>query len=635
MKRFIFSIFFILFFTQAVFSQDVFKVTSVNFDESNSFIFLTSPDETSDAIIKNVKLYKLQNPKRVYFDINSAILTTPAQNWFLSSGGVKQVKVNQFSTNPNKIRVLLYLEDDFDPSKISFYRVSNNLIIKLNNGKNICNNNYFQNTYSDERKSSKDFYENLSISNFQVEKLKTATNETKKDDLLNQIQNAFESTNSAVSKNLSNTQDINVNNELIKKELKLRSKYYINQITAKENGFLISGFGAASIEKPMYLTNPARVVFDIPNTIVNNDILNNEIKIGQDTVKVGQFDSNKARIVITSGELEKYFPIFSSDGQSIIFMNTEKFDVTSLFSKTNDALSYYVKKTDANTTEFIIAFNAPLVHSIRRDSSKLTVNLYNTLRYNENTFKNSIARTNLENMQIELLQGVGLKLIIPLQKDALLNCYLGSDGKSFRFTLKGSKISSELYKQSRVVILPKFDGKKKVVIDPGHGGSDYGAIRCGINEKDINFDIAKRVQAILSSKGISVTMTRVTDDFISLQDRTNFCAEICPDIFVSIHVNSSSKEGISGIETHYYHQESIELAQTVHSCMISQIKAKDRGLFKSKFYVINHTEVPSVLLEIGFLSNNQERAELVCEERKQQTAKAIADGIIKYLNKYK
>ena len=88
----------------------------------------------------------------------------------------------------------------------------------------------------------------------------------------------------------------------------------------------------------------------------------------------------------------------------------------------------------------------------------------------------------------------------------------------------------------------------------------------------------------------------------------------------------------SGIETHWYHDYSKNLAEIIHKHLIKQIpSSKDRGLFKSKFYVINHTTVPAVLCEIGFLSNPDERNELITENRKQRTAKAIADGIIEYL----
>lgn len=628
LKKIFFLIFFIIFFAQAAFAQDVFRVTSVNFDTSNSLIFLTSPDNTTEAIMKNIKLTKLQNPKRIYFDINSAVLATSTQSWFLNSGGVKQVKISQFSVNPSKIRVVLYLDEDFNQSNISFLKVNNNIVIKFKD--EMCQNEYFQNTYRDEHTSSSDFYENLSISNEEIEKIKTATSSDGNNEVLNQIQNAFNSSN--LQSNTIKSVSAKTSEE-IKKELRLKSKYYVNSVFVKSSGVLISGFGVVGIEKPMYLTNPARVVFDIPNAIANPDLKDKEFKIDQDTVKIGQFEQNKVRIVITSNELEKYLPVFSSDGQSLLIVKPDSIDTTELFSKTTDAVGYYVKKIPPLTDEFIIAFNSPVVHSIKRDTSKLTINLYNALRYNEQTLKNTIFQTNLSNMQADLLPKVGLKLTLPLEKDNVVNCYLGADGKSIKITLKSAKPKQSVRTSERTIILPKRGGRSAVVLDAGHGGSDYGAIRYGINEKDINLDIVKRVEAILLSRGVNVTMTRNIDTFVSLEDRTIITANINPDIFVSIHVNSSVKPEILGIETHYYHQNSLELAQTIHASLMSCISTRDRGLFKSKFYVINHTTVPAILVETGFISNACERAELVSEQRKQQTAQAIADGILKYLNR--
>ena len=77
------------------------------------------------------------------------------------------------------------------------------------------------------------------------------------------------------------------------------------------------------------------------------------------------------------------------------------------------------------------------------------------------------------------------------------------------------------------------------------------------------------------------------------------------------------------------------LAQTVHASLASAVQSPNRGLFKSKFYVINHTTVPAILVEIGFISNSGEREQLVGEKRKQATAKAIADGVENYFKQYK
>ena len=171
---------------------------------------------------------------------------------------------------------------------------------------------------------------------------------------------------------------------------------------------------------------------------------------------------------------------------------------------------------------------------------------------------------------------------------------------------------------------------KRILIDPGHGGTDYGAIRGEINEKDIVLDVAKLVQKELDKLGHTVIMTREDDTYVSLQDRVDLSEKENADIYISIHVNSSVKPEIEGVETHYYHQESIDLAQAVHESLINNLKSFDRGLFKSKFYVINHTTMPAILCEIGFISNENEQKLIITDKRKQQTARAIVEGVLRY-----
>lgn len=623
-------IFFIFISTQATFAQEFFKVTSVNFDTSNSIVFLTSPDNTTEPILKNIKLVKLSNPKRAFFDINSAVLSCPPQNWFFNSGGLKQIKIGQFSANPNIIRVVMYFDESFNPQNVSFLKINNNIAIKFKDG--MHTEEYFQNTYHDQSSSIVDVYENLTISNEDISKVQIAVNTSSKDDVLGQIQQAF---NASMAPEAAIKPVSAPKTNIIKKDLKLKSRYYINAVTTKSNGVLISGIGSVGVGKPLYLTSPARVVFDIPNAIVSPEFRAKELKINDsESVKVGQFDSNNARVVITSDQLEKFAPIFSTDGQSLLIVNPDKLDPSSLFTKTTDIVAYYYKAVNPQTDEFIVAFNAPVVHSVKRDSSKVTIYLYNALRYNDKTFKDSISSTGLSEMKIDLLPKVGLKITLPLKKENTVSCDLGADAKSLRIIVKGPKTKVVAPKAKSIDPSLRIKGGKRVVLDAGHGGADYGAIRDGINEKDITLDVTKRTEAILLAKGVSVEMTRRRDETVSLQERTIFTDSKNPNIFVSIHVNSSTGKVASGVETHYYHPESLDLANTVHCQLAGDIKCPDRGLFKSRFYVINHTDVPAILVEIGFISNDKERAELVTEQRKQQTAEAIADGIIDYLNKH-
>ena len=185
---------------------------------------------------------------------------------------------------------------------------------------------------------------------------------------------------------------------------------------------------------------------------------------------------------------------------------------------------------------------------------------------------------------------------------------------------------------------PTISSMKKVVIDPGHGGADSGAIGGGIYEKDLNLDVAKMVQEKLMKKNIYVYMTRSKDETLTLEDRVNYSNEINPDIFVSIHTNSTVKEDSYGVETHYFKDNSYKLAQVVHGNFASEKNLRkwetiDRGVIKSRFYVINHTEAPAILIEMGFISNLDERTKLIKKGRKEDIADSIVEGILEYLDK--
>ncbi len=620
-KFFIFILIFLIAmisFAPRTLANELFKITSANFDTSNSMIILTAQDTPGNGIAKELKLVKMDNPTRAYFDVDNTIITMPKQDWTFTSGPIKQVKISQFSTNPNIVRVVMYFEEDFNIDNIKLFKVKNNIIIKFTKN-NTCNENYLQNTYRDEHSSSSDFYEYTTV---------MIPAETSQSDVVGQIQEAFNSTTEAIQ------------NNIIKKELKLNTKYYLNSATVKENLILLNGFGAVSIERPYILSNPTRIVYDLPNTLTDTKIRNKEFKINEtDSVKIGQFAVNKARIVITSENAGNYIPVYSNDNQSIIFANMQKVNYQTLITTGSNITGYSKEKNDEQTSSMVLFFDSPIVHAVDRDNSKFDVYIYNMSKYSEDRFKSTFAGTPFAKAQLTLLPKVGLKISIPLEQDSIVNTYLGGDGRTLKVKIKEPK------KKSVVAVIPPVasivspkptgSGKKKIVIDAGHGGSDSGAIGGGIYEKDITLDVSERVRDILAKQGFIVQMTRANDSYVSLQDRVAISEKFNPDIFVSIHVNSSVRPEIKGVETHYYHQESMALAQTVHSSFASAVNSPNRGLFKSKFYVINHTTAPSILVEIGFISNNAERAELVSEKRKQATAKAIADGVQEYFKQYR
>lgn len=614
---FVTFLFLILGFTPKVFAESIFKISSANFDISNSIISLTSSTLTELPDFSDIKVVKLSNPTRVYFDIPSAVLLGGKKDWVFSTDGIKEVKISQFSTNPSIVRVVIHYDDNYDISNMKFESLKSGFFIKFKG--DIVQNPFMQNTYRDDHSSSNDFYEYMTVSSTAAQNPAEAI--ARIDSALNNPVMAH-----------------------ITQELKLKTRYYIDKISTNTGMVTVNGIGSAAIEKPMILTNPLRIVFDLPNTLVNPAIRNKEYIISSgESVRVGQFSVNKARIVITTDNVTKYIPVYSRDNQTLVLTNTDYTNNLKIASGNASVTNYTNTKIDTLTSAMTINFSNPIVHGFDRTNSEVILYLYNVPNVDSGVFNKKFNDTAFSQAKIEKVSK-GSKLTIPIEHDSLVSTFLGMDGKTLKVQIKAprdtSKISSQPIQDPTEIKppinMPKgTDGKFKVVIDAGHGGTDVGAIRNGTYEKHITLDVAKRVEKLLKAQGYGTLMTRSDDSYVSLQDRVDFSEAYQPDIFVSIHVNSSTSDSPNGIETHYYHQESLPLAQAVHSSLISAIKTNNRGTFKSKFYVINHTTAPAILIEIGFLSNYTDRVQLLTNERKQATAKAIVEGINDYFKSSK
>ena len=174
-----------------------------------------------------------------------------------------------------------------------------------------------------------------------------------------------------------------------------------------------------------------------------------------------------------------------------------------------------------------------------------------------------------------------------------------------------------------------------VVIDPGHGGGDPGAIGIrGLQEAEINLDISQQVVALLKQKGVNAMLTRTRDVEIDLEPRVAFAEKANADVFVSIHSNSfdASRTDVSGVETYHYSGGSGQrLAQSVHKNLIRDTGARDRGVKTANFYVIKYTDMPAILVEVGFVTGSDDAARLSSTSGRAKTAQAIAKGILEYL----
>jgi N-acetylmuramoyl-L-alanine amidase len=194
-----------------------------------------------------------------------------------------------------------------------------------------------------------------------------------------------------------------------------------------------------------------------------------------------------------------------------------------------------------------------------------------------------------------------------------------------------------------------------VVLDPGHGGQDSGAMCGGVMEKDVTLDVARRVDRLLDSQGIATLMTRLGDSYVSLADRAAFGNRVNESIFVSIHFNEDNKPVASGVESYYAaHQiasgsalaswlpffsrppssspkpESQSLAGFIQEALVARTRSVDRGTQAKQFFVIANVTSPAVLIEGGFITNKVELLKLASEDYRDQLAAAVADGILRY-----
>ena len=177
-----------------------------------------------------------------------------------------------------------------------------------------------------------------------------------------------------------------------------------------------------------------------------------------------------------------------------------------------------------------------------------------------------------------------------------------------------------------------------VVIDPGHGGPDSGAIGIkGLRETDVVLDVSKIVTNILNKKGVKVKMTRTNEIDLDLGPRVSIANNTKADIFVSIHANASvgKKRNINGLETFYYSGwKGRLLAEKIQKQIIKVSPGSpDRGVRRGNYFVIKQTNMPAVLVEIGFVTGKLDGSRLSKDMHRERVAYAIARGILEYLER--
>lgn len=639
------------------FAAETIKINSINFDNSDSIIFLgTSGGEelTDFKISKKI----LSDPDRVFFDIENAVITFPNKTFELKNSRLKQLKIAQNSVDPNIVRIVILNSPNYKSSQIKVLRIKNNIIIKLSSETPL--QQYLTQIYKETKGSAVEYYDKAIVIPEEQPQIKES------DEIFNKVQQAFKQDDQEI-----------VRPNIEQKQAKLKSRFFLEKVTIKNGNILLSGIGVINVEKPFTLTDPSRIVFDLPNTIVLQELRDKEIKISEtETVRIGQFEPSKARIVIKTQNPELYKPIYSSNLQTLLIANPNRLSGVNLTGSLTE-LAYFKEQTVNETTNIInIMFSSPVIYSLKRVNDKINITVYNLANFNISSF-NSLAQTNKTGFSAKQTGANTYTLSFPVKNETFVDCYETLNASQLRFVFTTPKpaanitepiVSPKQEKQQTQKTTAEIQSTKKespfanllerpalkkqqktkttkkenpaiskiknkvIIIDPGHGGNDTGALRAGILEKDLTLAIALKVRNELKEKGFNnIILTRSSDKTLALADRVRIANDYNADIFVSIHINSSVKTEVNGIETHYYSDKGYDVAKIIHKELMSNIQAVDRGLFKSKFYVINHTEAPAVLLELGFISNEQERNLLTSEKRQADSAEAIADGIVNYL----
>jgi len=172
-----------------------------------------------------------------------------------------------------------------------------------------------------------------------------------------------------------------------------------------------------------------------------------------------------------------------------------------------------------------------------------------------------------------------------------------------------------------------------ILIDPGHGGDDPGAVGAGgTRESEVNLAIALKLQEALQARGVNAVLTRTGDVSLDLASRARMVDQLGAQALVSVHANSHDVSSALGLETYYRTAVSQPFAQQIHQVLVTELQRPDRGVREARLFVLRHPTIPSALIEAGFISNPEEEGLLADGDYQKKAAEAIAKGITSYLS---
>ncbi len=439
------------------------------------------------------------------------------------------------------------------------------------------------------------------------------------------------------------------------------------------NGFLIDIYGSRK-NQPVYNRDGDLLEFDLKGITLPADLVSKSVAVNQYGVSEIEFAQTstsppEARMSLKVREDSPDWLATFSRIRGLILVPRGKLPAshisTSQIKKPAEPQPANGIVIDKPTTKVTVINKVELIE----DDTQLRIRGNRDLTAVTTKLSNGIYEVKIDNAELsENFEGPELKARSPISQIRVrqegstvvvtattrLRYRLGridADGKEIAFPIeRGLALppnnESPLIPPSRTLDVPPAESysrpipppvpaqnKPVVVIDAGHGGKDPGTIGIGgLTEKNLVLPISLDVAEILRQQGIDVRMTRDTDDFISLRGRTDFANKIDADLFVSIHANAInlSRPDVNGLETYYY-KSGRRLAEVIHWSILNGVNIENRGIRRARFYVLRHSKMPAVLVEVGFVTGVRDAPRLRNPSHRRQMAEAIARGIIQYI----
>jgi len=412
------------------------------------------------------------------------------------------------------------------------------------------------------------------------------------------------------------------------------------------------------------LANPARIVIDLYDNVVESKEVEEPNGRLYTKIRTGQYDKTTARIVL---EIPENVDFESKvDGNSI----TLKLSYSGIknLALTGDVGSFSIKLTGTGIREKFEKNMTDIIIEDDRGMKSFTfvfpngiIDLGNgKLEVGDNVMKSVATLTSGKSAFLSITRqrdDVQYKISYTSNSDEVIiesytgtgnrtgpdgNTNPGTDTGTDTGNDTGNETGSKTESESKPETGKNPDtgdtqnpvpGGKLVVLDAGHGGTDPGAAY-GKEEKWYNLDITLRLEKLLKAKGVNVKLTRSTDVFVGLDERAEMANEWGADVFISIHNNALMK-AMHGTMTFYYptSYKGKEYATIIQNDLLRNLGSNDLGVKSANFVVLKKTKMPAVLVEIGCLTNDEELARLNTEEYRQKAAESLCESILKIISK--